>query len=365
MFLFHRFLVIGSILILLLGAGCTENVTVTNELIAVSTPTLRVESITTNTPISDTAPPPQITSSIRTDIPPTYTSTYQAFAGRIFFQNYTETGTNAEIYVTTENGTDFRYLTTLGPEQACPSVSPDGNSVAFIEFLTKGFETVAINLFVRNTGGSDRIQLTTGPYSDGCPAWSPDAQWIAFVSNRNIDNSFWNIYLLNLEDNHLEQVTGNFDESIEKYQLDWSPDGTKLAFTGVDWEQTDPLSDLYILDIDTGVFEKLDLRVDNAKKARSPSWSPDGSRIAFVASRDDNADIYIIDLAENSISRLTNHAATDTAPTWSPDGQQIAFQSNRDGSWRIYVMSSNGGGVRALTDKGINATQPLWVPFSP
>ena len=69
----------------------------------------------------------------------------------------------------------------------------------------------------------------------------------------------------------------------------------------------------------------------------SPSWSPDGTQIAFESHRDGNGEIYVMDADGNNLRRLTSHSAGDRSPSWSPDGTQITFQSNRNGNGNIYV----------------------------
>ena len=85
-------------------------------------------------------------------------------------------------------------------------------------------------------------------------------------------------------------------------------------------------------------------------------------QIAFGSTRDGNPEIYVMDADGNNQIRLTNHPETDLAPSWSPDGSRIAFSSNRNGgSYQIYVMDSNGKNVRRLT-AGINDRNPAWSP---
>ena len=70
-------------------------------------------------------------------------------------------------------------------------------------------------------------------------------------------------------------------------------------------------------------------------------------QIAFVSWRDGNSEIYVMDADGNNQIRLTNHPEEDSSPSWSPDGARIAFVSNRNGGNRqIYVMDSNGKNVK-------------------
>jgi dipeptidyl aminopeptidase/acylaminoacyl peptidase len=101
----------------------------------------------------------------------------------------------------------------------------------------------------------------------------------------------------------------------------------------------------------------------------APSWSPDGSRIAFVTTRHaaGNPEIYVINVDGSEETRLTNHSARDDSPDWSPDGTLIAFESSRSstGALRLYVMRPDGTDVRPLTNHPVdwhNEMQPRWSP---
>ena len=61
------------------------------------------------------------------------------------------------------------------------------------------------------------------------------------------------------------------------------------------------------------------------------------------------AEIYVMDADGSNSRRLTRHNALDAFPSWSPDGTQIAFHSDRDGNWNIYVMDADGSNPRQLT----------------
>jgi hypothetical protein len=94
----------------------------------------------------------------------------------------------------------------------------------------------------------------------------------------------------------------------------------------------------------------------------SPSWSPDGSKIAFSSERNGVLDIYIMTAAGSLLANLTNHSAPDFTPAWSPDGSQIAFASERDGNAEVYVMNANGTESMNLTRGPGQEHDPAWSP---
>src|SRR2546429_33952 len=79
------------------------------------------------------------------------------------------------------------------------------------------------------------------------------------------------------------------------------------------------------------------------------AWSPDGTRIAWVSTRDKNPEIYVVGADGKNVRRLTNDSGFDYNPQWSPDGKRLAFCSTRAGNFEIHVMNADGSDVRRLT----------------
>jgi hypothetical protein len=100
----------------------------------------------------------------------------------------------------------------------------------------------------------------------------------------------------------------------------------------------------------------------SARADSSPSWSPDGTHIAFVSDRDGNDEIYVMNADGSGQTNLTHNVARDYSPAWSPDGAHIAFVSYRDGNDEIYVMNADGSDVNRLTATTTNADYPAWSP---
>ena len=86
-------------------------------------------------------------------------------------------------------------------------------------------------------------------------------------------------------------------------------------------------------------------------------------QFAMVTDRDGNSEIYLVDPSNGSSVNLTSHPAFDSSPTWSPDGERLAFVSDREGGLGLYSMKADGTDVIRLADlEGINVHTPEWSP---
>jgi TolB protein len=125
----------------------------------------------------------------------------------------------------------------------------------------------------------------------------------------------------------------------------FAPDGRRIAY--VSFEQRRPR--IFVQHIDTGRREQI-TNFEGLNGA--PAWSPDGNRLAFVLSRDGNPEIYVMDMGSRQMRRVTNHYAIDTEPFWGKDGQTLYFTSDRAGKPQIYKTNINSGAVERVTFVG-------------
>jgi TolB protein len=137
----------------------------------------------------------------------------------------------------------------------------------------------------------------------------------------------------------------------------WSPDGTSLAYVSFE----DRLPTVLVQTLKTGDRRKVSA---HAGVNQAPAWSPDGKKLALVLStRDGNLDIYVMDLATQQLSRITDDPGIDTEPQWSKDGQSLYFTSDRAGGPQIYKVGIRPGDKpRRLTFQGSYNARPRVSP---
>ncbi|MBM4463567.1 MAG: hypothetical protein FJ012_09620 [Chloroflexi bacterium] len=224
-----------------------------------------------------------------------------------------------------------------------PSWSPDGSKILFYQ---RG-------IYMMDPDGSHRTAVlpipdTAEPLKFGNNAWSPDGKRIVYAVASCI-------FTLGVDGTNPTKVWGEPSPMERTSAPSWSPDGSEIAFT---WQIAG--SGIYVVDIDGSNETRLSPEgVDDYL----PAWSPDGSKIAFVSRRDGNWEIYVMNADGSNPTRLTETTdAGEGYPAWSPDGTQIAFISNRDGRRNIYIMNADGSNVTRLTKSSIVKSNPSWSP---
>ena len=135
----------------------------------------------------------------------------------------------------------------------------------------------------------------------------------------------------------------------------WSPDGNRIAY--VSFERKKPI--VYVQSLTGGTRQV----VANFKGSNSaPAWSPDGKRLAVVLTKDGGSQIYLVNADGSGLTRLTNSQGIDTEPNFSPDGQYVIFTSDRGGSPQIYRVAASGGQAERLTFEGSYNVSPRYSP---
>ena len=161
-------------------------------------------------------------------------------------------------------------------------------------------------------------QLTNAKGFDACPAASTDGSQVAFCSDQTGNLEIW---MMDADGSNPRQVTHT---GGRVFFPDISPDGTKLVFQGT--IGTDPTSQIYVSAIDGSGIVPLTAETSATGDANYPVWSPDGSKIAYIGVQDGLEQVFVMNADGSGKTQLTTDAVNhDQVPDWSPDGSKIAY----------------------------------------
>jgi TolB protein len=160
---------------------------------------------------------------------------------------------------------------------------------------------------------------------------------IAFDSDRDGNQE---IYLMDPDGNNLVNLTNNPGDDFDPA---WSPDGSQIAFVSTRENSQGGGQFIYVMNADGSGVRQLTLEHGN----EWPDWSHDGSRITYTHGND----IYVINAdGSGQPVNLTNSPEKDAQSTWSPDGSKIAWLSGDDQGWNIFVMNVDGSNILQITN---------------
>jgi CxxC motif-containing protein (DUF1111 family) len=194
-----------------------------------------------------------------------------------------------------------------------------------------------------------KLNVSPGmPTTGTFPAFSADGARIVFSNSGNL-------WVVNNDGTNPNAIT--FDGT--DFTPTWSPDGTTIAFTRI----TGGVAQVFtITPIGTN-----DTNLSNNPLVNDgmPVYSPDGTKIAFVRSptlNNPTGKIWTMNANGSGQTAVTTGLGNDERPTYSPDGTTIAFSTNRDGNYEIYKIPAIGGVATRLTNNAASDRNPSWAP---
>ena len=290
-----------------------------------------------------------------------------------------------------------------------PQISPDGRRVIYEQSRTdwerNAFET---DLWIADAAGGEGHRLTMPEGSSRGAQWSPDGKWIAFVSSRpgqvkDSPSGKTQLYLMAADGGEAEQLT-KMENGVDGF--DWAPDSKRIAITAeapeskamkdrkesfgeyhvihADYE----MAHLWMLELpktdaagrETAVGEPKLLTKEESFSVDGFRFSPDGTRIAFAATRDPDlisqgtSVIYTVMVADGAVKKVAEANGPNSDPVWSPDGSEIAYATANGDKYYFYanreiaVIPSDGGTAKVVTagfdeDAGLLEWSPEGIYF--
>lgn len=258
--------------------------------------------------------PRQVTNDSGYSITPVYMPPKQGFhSGAFFFVSY-KTGQPKIYYQGLTDGTQ-RRLTTLKGNQLMPAISKQRDKIAFISDVT-GNPDLFVQAFSPETGaiGKPYQIFSTHQATQGSPAFSPDGSQIAFVSNK--------------------------DGSARIYAMDVPAPGTSLN------------------DIKAALVTKRN------RESTAPSWSPDGTKLAYCCPVNGTRQIWVYDFGTRQERQLTQGTGNKENPTWAPNSKHLIFNSSDKGACELYLINLNQAEATKITSGVGEKRFPSWEPLS-
>ena len=252
------------------------------------------------------------------------------------------------VLLSVDDGQRKLLVSPPGPYLASPTVSPNGQFLAYVE----GVGYLANDIYVVPLSGGQPRRLSYDRRNVQGLAWTADSKRIVFSSNRG---GLFGLWLVSISDGAPEMLIGVGEDAFEPSV---SLRGDHLAYV-------QSRTDTNIWQIEgpswKGRRRPPTKLIASSREDVSAAFAPDGKRIAFASDRSGSYEIWVCNSDGTNQVQLTSLAAADTgSPRWSPDSSSIAFDARLEGHGDIFVINAEGGSPRRLTTDPYENNVPSW-----
>lgn len=259
---------------------------------------------------------------------------------------YSRSDGDFEIFSINPDGTNTTRLTNNSVADTEPTVSPNGNKIAF----TRDSSEIDAEIYTMQMNGSNLTRITNNDSGDAQPSWSPDGTKLVYVNKAGGDAEIW---VMNADGSNTTQLT---DNNVLDQEPAWSPDGTTIAFQ----RRTDLHFDIYTMS-PTGANQTRIITCNDEHDCVSPDWGPNSNKLTYtrwtgLLGGPVSAEVFIASADGSNAQMKTVAGGYFAYSAFSPDGNYLVYSGGPHDE--LFKLTLPNGAVTAVT----NTTEVEWGP---
>ncbi|MHB8642254.1 MAG: hypothetical protein ACYDA3_05150 [Gaiellaceae bacterium] len=272
--------------------------------------------------------------------------------GPIYFENFSDVSNSGDIWVVRPDGSGLKNLTESSTaEESDPAASPNGKQIAYISNASGGSF-----VYVMNSDGSGGHKISSSGSAESAPAWSVDGKKIAFSRCTAVDPDTGDctaaqIAVMNADGSNVRFLTASSPNIVDGRPA-WAPNGKTIAF-----QRTNASGSIALFSVSSGGGAAKKIFADGSSIDLSPSYSPDGKKIAFSSDATGKEAIYTVNFNGHSAKKLVTELPDPEDPSigggaenpsFAPAGDKVVYTAGGD----LWTVSINGKGAKQITQGG-------------